>query len=71
MITTVIGAYPKPSYLKLTDWFNASGGTDNENPTKLYAEEIINMGNCILFFSSFTKAFQTNCAVTVESLPPL
>ena len=28
MLTTVIGAYPKPSYLKITDWFNASGGTD-------------------------------------------
>ena len=45
MITTVIGAYPKPSYLKITDWFNASGGTDTENPTKLYKEEIKNMGN--------------------------
>ena len=44
MITTVIGAYPKPSYLKITDWFNAPGGTDNEKPTKFYAEEIKNMG---------------------------
>ena len=34
MLTTVIGAYPKPSYLKITDWFNASGGTDTEYPTK-------------------------------------
>jgi len=45
MITTVIGAYPKPNYLKITDWFNASGGTDTEKPTKLYAEEIKNMGS--------------------------
>ena len=43
MITTVIGAYPKPSYLKITDWFNAPGGTDNEKPTKFYAEEIKNI----------------------------
>ena len=28
MLTTVIGAFPKPSYLKITDWFNAAGGTD-------------------------------------------
>ena len=27
MLTTVIGAFPKPSFLKITDWFNASGGT--------------------------------------------
>ena len=40
MLTTVIGAYPKPSYLRITDWFNASGGTDTEYPTKFYEEEI-------------------------------
>ena len=45
MITTVIGAYPKPNYLKITDWFNASGGTDTANPTKLYEDEIKKMGS--------------------------
>jgi len=45
MLTTVIGAYPKPNYLKITDWFNAQGGTDTENPTKFYNEEIKNMGS--------------------------
>ena len=45
MITTVIWAYPKPSFHKITDWFNAKGGTDNENPTKYYTEEISKMGN--------------------------
>ena len=44
MLTTVIGAYPKPEYLKITDWFNASGGTDTANPTKFYKEEINKMG---------------------------
>ena len=44
MLTTVIGAYPKPSYLKITDWFNASGGTDTEYPTKFYEDEIKKMG---------------------------
>ena len=39
MLTTVIGAFPKPDYLKITDWFNAKGGTDTANPTKLYANE--------------------------------
>ena len=46
MLTTVIGAYPKPSYLKITDWFNASGGTDTEYPTKFYEDEI-----CLLYTS--------------------
>tara|TARA_Y100000590_G_scaffold373393_1_gene437070 strand:- start:19451 stop:20521 length:1071 start_codon:yes stop_codon:yes gene_type:complete len=45
MITTVIGAYPKPNYLKITDWFNAEGGTDTTNPTKFYENEIKKMGS--------------------------
>ena len=45
MITTVIGAYPKPNYLKITDWFNAEGGTDTANPTKFYADELKKMGS--------------------------
>ena len=45
MLTTVIGAYPKPDYLKITDWFNAKGGTDTANPTKLYEDEINRMGS--------------------------
>ncbi len=44
MLTTVIGAYPKPNYLKVTDWFNAKGGTDTANPTKHYAQEVNQMG---------------------------
>ncbi len=45
MITTVIGAFPKPNFLKITDWFNAKGGTDTANPTKFYVNEIKKMGN--------------------------
>ncbi|SVA09368.1 uncharacterized protein METZ01_LOCUS62222 [marine metagenome] len=45
MLTTVIGAYPKPDYLKITDWFNTKGGTDTENPTKYYAQEVNQMGD--------------------------
>lgn len=45
MITTVIGAYPKPPYLQLPDWFNVSGGTDTDHPTKDYSNAIQNMGD--------------------------
>ena len=44
MITTVIGAYPKPSFLELPDWFNTEGGTDTEKPTIFYNDAIKNMG---------------------------
>ena len=45
MITTVIGAFPKPSFLKLPDWFNIEGGTDTKYPTKKYLDAIKNMGD--------------------------
>ncbi len=38
MLTTTIGAYPKPDYVPLPDWFRAEGGTDTPDPTKGYAE---------------------------------
>ena len=44
MLTTVIGAFPKPQYLEITDWFAADGGTDTKRPTSKYLEEISKMG---------------------------
>ncbi len=38
MLTTTIGAYPKPDYVPLPDWFRAEGGTDTPDPTRGYAE---------------------------------
>ena len=43
MLTTVIGAFPKPDYLKLTDWFKTKGGTDTAYPTTLYDNEIVHL----------------------------
>ena len=69
MITTVIGAYPKPNYLKITDWFKAKGGTDNENPTKFYTEEIKEMGDkAELIFIKATKEIleeQIDCGIDI------
>ena len=45
MLTTVIGSYPKPSFLKLPDWFNAKGGTDTKHPTEDYNNAIKSMGD--------------------------
>ena len=55
MLSTVIGSYPKPDYLKITDWFNAQDGTDTAHPTMLYNTEIKKLGK------QAEKIFQQAC----------
>ena len=69
MLTTVIGSYPKPNYLKITDWFNAKGGTDTENPTKYYFKEVKQMGEKReeLFLQAATEVIkdQIECGIDI------
>tara|TARA_Y100000588_G_C14153066_1_gene881389 strand:- start:111 stop:1166 length:1056 start_codon:yes stop_codon:yes gene_type:complete len=69
IITTVIGAYPKPNYLNITDWFNAEGGTDTANPTKFYKNEIRKMGeNAEVIFKRAAKEVikdQLDCGIDI------
>ncbi len=44
LVTTCIGAYPKPEYVKLPDWFNSQAGPDTPHPTKLWADAMEAMG---------------------------
>ncbi len=45
MLTTCIGAYPKPSFLDLPDWFNLPDGPDSANPTKSWEAALKAMGD--------------------------
>ena len=69
MLTTVIGAYPKPKYLKITDWFNAQGGTDTANPTKYYTQEVHQMGDKVeeLFVQAAREVIQDqiDCGIDI------
>jgi 5-methyltetrahydropteroyltriglutamate--homocysteine methyltransferase len=40
MLTTTIGAYPKPGYVPIRDWFGMDRGTDTAEPTAGYAETL-------------------------------
>jgi 5-methyltetrahydropteroyltriglutamate--homocysteine methyltransferase len=42
--TTCIGAYPKPDYVKLPDWFNHSDGPDTADPTALWEKAMADLG---------------------------
>jgi len=43
LLTTTIGAYPKPDYVKITDWFKL--GMDTPDPTKDYPSELKRLGD--------------------------
>lgn len=42
--TTVVGAFPKPDFLPVVDWFRDAEGADTSNPTKNYEHDIDTMG---------------------------
>jgi 5-methyltetrahydropteroyltriglutamate--homocysteine methyltransferase len=44
LLTTTIGAYPKPEYIELPDWFGAAAGPDTETPTENWAGALARMG---------------------------
>ena len=44
LLTTCIGAYPKPDFVKLPDWFNVEDGPDTANPTRYWEDAIQAMG---------------------------
>ncbi|MCH8155154.1 MAG: 5-methyltetrahydropteroyltriglutamate--homocysteine methyltransferase, partial [Proteobacteria bacterium] len=44
LLTTTIGAYPKPDFVPVPDWFRAEGGPDTRHPTAGYLEALAEMG---------------------------
>jgi 5-methyltetrahydropteroyltriglutamate--homocysteine methyltransferase len=44
MLTTTIGAHPKPDEVPIQDWFRKEGGTDTAEPTAGYAETVRRYG---------------------------
>jgi len=45
LLSTTIGAYPKPEYIELPDWFGAAAGPDTEAPTEDWAGALVRMGD--------------------------
>ena len=45
VLTTTIGAFPKPDCLPKFDWFQAAEGPDTAHPTARYAAAIKEMGD--------------------------
>ena len=45
LLTTCIGAYPKPDFVNLPDWFNLPAGPDVSDPTKRWAGAMEQLGD--------------------------
>lgn len=45
LLTTTIGAYPKPGYMRLPDWFNQPDGPDSADPTGTWAAAMTALGD--------------------------
>ena len=43
--TTCIGAYPKPDYVSLPDWFSIPAGPDTADPTRQWAAAMATLGD--------------------------
>jgi 5-methyltetrahydropteroyltriglutamate--homocysteine methyltransferase len=44
LLTTCIGAYPKPDYVRLPDWFNHPAGPDTSDPTARWEAAMAALG---------------------------
>ena len=44
LLTTTIGAYPKPGYVPIPDWFRVQAGPDTASPTEGYLAALERMG---------------------------
>jgi len=44
LTTTCIGAYPKPDFVELPDWFNHPDGPDTAAPTALWEKAMATLG---------------------------
>ena len=44
LLTTTIGAYPKPDFIPIVDWFRADAGPDTASPTEAYIAGLAAMG---------------------------
>ena len=45
ILTTTIGSFPKPDFLRLPDWFQGDKGTDTDKPTANWKEAMSALGD--------------------------
>ena len=71
LLATTIGAYPKPGYVTVPDWFGASEGPDSPEPTSGWAEAVDALGEQAeqIFARGTREAVedQVNCGVDIPS----
>lgn len=71
LVTTCIGAYPKPDFVKLPDWFNNPEGPDTSDPTGSWEQAMAALGpdapNIIARGVAQAIADQVDCGIDVPT----
>ncbi len=68
LLSTTIGAYPKPDYTPITDWFQAGEGPDMHDPTGAYVEQLAVAGDAseALFVRATEEAGRDQVAAGID-----
>ena len=71
LLTTTIGAFPKPNYLHIPDWFSAPHGTQTDDPTGQWAQAMDKLGEqAALLIERATREVvedQTNAGIDIPT----
>ncbi|MEE8202203.1 MAG: cobalamin-independent methionine synthase II family protein [Alphaproteobacteria bacterium] len=71
LLTTTIGAYPKPGYVEVPDWFRSEGGPNTDDPTSAYTAYMREHGDAVeeMFVRATHDAVldQVNAGIDVPS----
>jgi len=69
ILTTCIGAYPKPAFVKLPDWFNLPAGPDTSEPTAQWGTAMQQLGGAARDFH--VRQLETDALELADGLAEL
>ena len=65
--TTTIGAFPKPDFVPISDWFQGAAGPDTVSPTVGYAAQMSEAGAKVLHAGAVDFARRAKITIHARS----
>ena len=72
LLTTTIGAYPKPNYVTVPNWFGEARGDHDDHPTENWADAVAALGEeaAEIFPAALANRWSTK-SNAVSIFPPM